>query len=126
MLAEVVHAPQALVDSPPAVLGASVVRHASYTRLEEELHLTRPTVFAKVKQLQEVLGLPLIERIGKRLHLTDAGRAMVATAGKTLEGIERLEMQPADRQGLRRGGFAWPWARSCCIFCRACWASSAR
>lgn len=82
---------------------ASVARHASYTRAAEELHLTQPAVFAQVKQLEEALGTALIERIGKRLHLTEAGRAVEATARETLEGIERLEMQLADLQGLRRG-----------------------
>lgn len=82
---------------------AAVARNLSYTRAAEELHLTQPAVFAQVKQLEEVLGLPLLDRIGKRLHLTEAGRAVVETALETLNGIERLEMQLADLQGLRRG-----------------------
>lgn len=81
----------------------SVARHASYTRAAEELNLTQPAVFTQVKQLEEALGAPLLDRIGKRLHLTAAGRAVVETARETLEGIERLEMQLADLQGLRRG-----------------------
>ncbi|ADE84345.1 LysR family transcriptional regulator [Rhodobacter capsulatus] len=82
---------------------AAVARHASYTRAAEELHLTQPAVFTQVKQLEDALGAVLLDRIGKRLFLTEAGQAVLATARETLEGIERLEMQLADLQGLRRG-----------------------
>ncbi|SIS79604.1 LysR family transcriptional regulator [Phaeovulum vinaykumarii] len=82
---------------------AAVARHASYTRAAEELHLTQPAVFTQVKQLEDALGAVLLDRIGKRLFLTEAGQAVLSTARETLEGIERLEMQLADLQGLRRG-----------------------
>jgi LysR family transcriptional regulator, low CO2-responsive transcriptional regulator len=82
---------------------AAVARHLSYTRAAEELHLTQPAVFTQVKQLEESLGQPLLERLGKQLFLTDAGRETLATAHETLNALERLEMRLADLQGLKRG-----------------------
>ena len=82
---------------------AAVARHLSYTRAAEELHLTQPAVFTQVKQLEESLGQPLLERLGKQLYLTDAGRETLATAHETLNALERLEMRLADLQGLKRG-----------------------
>lgn len=82
---------------------AAVARHLSYTRAAEELHLTQPAVFTQVKQLEESLGQPLLERLGKQLFLTDAGRETLATALETLNALERLEMRLADLQGLKRG-----------------------
>ena len=81
----------------------AVARHLSYTRAAEELHLTQPAVFAQVKQLEESVGMPLMERTGKQLHLTDAGREVLATSRETLVALERLEMRLADMQGLKRG-----------------------
>jgi len=81
----------------------AVARHRSYTRAAEELHLTQPAVFTQVKQLEEGVGLPLLERIGKQIHLTDAGREVLATCQETIEGLARLEMRLADMQGLKRG-----------------------
>jgi DNA-binding transcriptional LysR family regulator len=81
----------------------SVARHLSYTRAAEEMHLTQPAVFTQVKQLEENIGLPLLERIGKRMHLTSAGQEVLATCRETLAGLERLEMRLADMQGLKRG-----------------------
>lgn len=81
----------------------AVARHLSYTRAAEELHLTQPAVFTQVKQLEDEIGSPLLERIGKQIHLTDVGREVLATSRETLDGLERLEMRLADMRGLKRG-----------------------
>ncbi|EGJ08743.1 LysR family transcriptional regulator [Rubrivivax benzoatilyticus] len=81
----------------------AVGRRLSYTRAAEELHLTQPAVFAQVRQLEEAVGLPLLERVGKRLHLTAAGEEVLAASRETLDAVERLEMRLADMQGLKRG-----------------------
>jgi len=52
----------------------SAARHLSYTRAAEELHLSQPGVSMQIKQLEEAVGLPLFEQIGKKMHLTHAGR----------------------------------------------------
>ena len=81
----------------------SVARHLSYTRAAEELHLTQPAVFAHVKQLEDSVGLQLIERIGKQLFLTTAGHEVLVTSRETVSAIERLEMRLSDMQGLKSG-----------------------
>lgn len=81
----------------------AVARHRSYTRAAEELHLTQPAVFTQAKQLEEGVGHLLLERIGKQVYLTDAGREVLATCRETIEGLDRLEMRLADMQGLKRG-----------------------
>jgi DNA-binding transcriptional LysR family regulator len=81
----------------------AVARHLSYTRAAEELFLTQPAVFTQVKQLEDSVGLPLLERIGKQLHLTAAGNEVLAAGRETRDALERLEMRLADMQGLKRG-----------------------
>ena len=51
----------------------AVARLRSYTRAAQELHLTQPAVHIQVKRLEESMGLPLIESVGKKLLLTHAG-----------------------------------------------------
>ncbi|NIT56754.1 MAG: LysR family transcriptional regulator, partial [Aliifodinibius sp.] len=55
------------------VFGA-VARHHSMTKAANELHMTQPAVSIQIKQLQEALGIPLIEVIGRQVYLTEAGR----------------------------------------------------
>ena len=54
----------------------SVARLLNFSRASEELHLTQPAVSMQVKQLEEVMGLPLFEHMGKRIFLTHAGLAL--------------------------------------------------
>ncbi|MEW6513027.1 MAG: LysR substrate-binding domain-containing protein [Pseudomonadota bacterium] len=81
----------------------SVARHLSYTRAAEELFLTQPAVFTQVKQLEDGVGQPLLERVGKQLHLTAAGSEVLAASRETRDTLERLEMRLADMQGLKKG-----------------------
>ena len=47
------------------------------SRASAELHLSQPAVSMQIKQLEESLGLPLFEQIGKRIHLTAAGKEVL-------------------------------------------------
>ena len=42
------------------------------------LHVTQPTASMQLREVTEAVGLPLYEVIGRRVHLTDAGRDLAA------------------------------------------------
>src|SRR3990167_1102842 len=48
--------------------------HLNYSRAAEELYLSQPGVSMQIKQLEENIGLPLFEQMGKKIFLTEAGR----------------------------------------------------
>ncbi|CAK0774023.1 hypothetical protein CCP4SC76_5800014 [Gammaproteobacteria bacterium] len=52
----------------------AVVRHLSFTRAAAEMHLTQPAVSMLVSQLEEAVGLPLFDKLGRQLYLTEAGQ----------------------------------------------------
>ena len=52
----------------------AVFRNASYTRAAEQLHLTQPAVSIQIKRLEEQVGLPLFEQVGKKIFPTVAGK----------------------------------------------------
>lgn len=81
----------------------AVARNLSVTRASEELHTTQPTVSIQLKQLTDIVGLPLFEQIGKRLFLTDAGRLVDAACRDVFDRMDRLTMDLAEMQGLERG-----------------------
>jgi DNA-binding transcriptional LysR family regulator len=58
----------------------SIVELGSFSAAAERLNLTQPAVSLQIKQLEERLGVPLIERMDRRAHPTDAGRALLAHA----------------------------------------------
>ena len=52
----------------------------SFTRAGERLGYSQPTVSFQIKQLEQELGVPLFDRIGHTISLTDAGREALAYA----------------------------------------------
>ncbi len=80
-----------------------VARHLSYSRAAAELHLTQPAVSMQIKQLEAQVGLVLLEQVGKKSYLTEAGRTLVATCREVFGALERFEMAVAQQQGLQRG-----------------------
>ena len=81
----------------------AVARHLSFTRAAEELHVVQPTVSAQIKLLTESVGMPLFEQIGRKVHLTAAGRELQRTARELFDTWNRFEITIADLQGMKRG-----------------------
>ena len=52
---------------------AAVARNLSFTRAARELHLTQPAVSQQVRLLEDEVGMPLFEKIGRKVQLAPAG-----------------------------------------------------
>jgi len=81
----------------------AVARNLSFTRAAEELYLTQPTVSIQIKQLTDIVGQPLLEQVGKRIFLTDAGRELLKVCREIFEGLDRFEMLMSDMKGVKAG-----------------------
>lgn len=81
----------------------AIARLGSFTRAAESLFLTQPTVSMQIKKLEEGVGLPLFEQIGKQTYLTDAGKLAYEHTRQVLDALTNLEMEIADMQGLKTG-----------------------
>ncbi len=82
---------------------AAIARLGSFTRAAEELFLTQPTVSMQTKKLTQAVGMPLFEQIGKRVYLTNAGKALQSTCNEIFDSLDNFEMLVSDMQGLKRG-----------------------
>ncbi|NOQ68640.1 MAG: LysR family transcriptional regulator [Gammaproteobacteria bacterium] len=81
----------------------SAARNLSYTRAAEELHLSQPGVSMQIKQLEDVVGLPLFEQIGKKMHLTSAGREVYAYSTSIGHLLDEVEVVLDELKGLQSG-----------------------
>ena len=77
----------------------AVSREGSVSRAAQRLHLTQPTLSTQLRQLAEQVGLPLFERVGRKLHLTAAGRVVLDTAARVEQELERLDETLAELRG---------------------------
>lgn len=80
-----------------------VARCGSFTRAAEELCLTQPAVSAQVAALEREYDACFLDRIGKRLEVTEAGRAVVAAAEDIQRRVDQLDEELRDLEGLKRG-----------------------
>ncbi|AOU96856.1 transcriptional regulator [Acidihalobacter yilgarnensis] len=81
----------------------AVARQLSFTRAAEELFLTQPAVSMQVRQLEENIGLPLFEHLGRRIDLTDAGRVLHGFVQRINEVVAEADEVLEGMKGLRRG-----------------------
>lgn len=81
----------------------TLAQHMSITRTAEVLHLSPPAVSIQVKQLAEAAGQPLVEQVGKKLYLTEAGRVVASACRDVSTRMERLNQELAALQGLETG-----------------------
>jgi DNA-binding transcriptional LysR family regulator len=88
---------------PQLHLFAAAARLGSLRRAAEELHMAQPTASVQLRKLSETIGVPLFEQIGKRLHLTDAGRRLQQSCDEVFTAFERYEAALASMQALEAG-----------------------
>ena len=100
---------------------ASVAQHRNFTRAAEALLVAQPSVSYQVRVLERELRVRLVEVVGHRVYLTDAGERLSVRAAELLDEIEELEREIRDlgagvvgrlRLGATRtvGGYVLPSA----------------
>src|SRR5919109_2475246 len=81
----------------------SLAKNLSFTRAAEELRLTQPAVSMQIKALEELAGVPLVERVGRQVALTEAGSRTLRHAQAVLRSLDDAEEDLAALRGLETG-----------------------
>jgi DNA-binding transcriptional LysR family regulator len=80
-----------------------VVRQGGFTEASKVVFATQSTVSKAVKQLEDELGLKVLDRIGHRSSITAAGEIVYCRALTMLAERENMLTELDDLRGLRRG-----------------------
>ncbi|MQA11189.1 MAG: LysR family transcriptional regulator [Pseudonocardiaceae bacterium] len=81
----------------------TVAREGSVTAAAEALHYAQPSVSHHLARLEAELGVPLVQRVGRGIRLTEAGRLLVDRAEEILGQVESTRTELAAHAGLRTG-----------------------
>lgn len=80
-----------------------VVRQGGFSNAARTVFATQSTVSKAVKQLEEEIGAPLLERLGHRVRLTDLGEIVYPRAVRLLADRADLLSELDEVRGLKRG-----------------------
>lgn len=80
-----------------------VVRQGGFTHAAKTVFLTQSAVSKTVKQLEEELGVILLDRNGHKSAMTDAGAVVYQRALRILAEQDDLKTELAELQGLSKG-----------------------
>ncbi len=77
----------------------SVADLASFSAAAEALHLTQPAISKRIATLESQLECRLFDRIGRSVHLTEAGNALLPQARQILQAVKEAKRSIDDLQG---------------------------
>jgi DNA-binding transcriptional LysR family regulator len=78
------------MDTRQLAAFCAVVERASFSQAAEQLGVTQPAVSLQIRSLEKRLGVQLLDRSGRRVEPTDAGRRLFRSALRLLAQEEQL------------------------------------
>lgn len=81
----------------------AVAEELHFTRAAQRLHMAQPPLSRQIRQLEEELGVLLLNRARRRVELTAPGRQFLASAREILAQVDRAVAQ-VRRMGLGETG----------------------
>ena len=92
-----------LLYSPAMRYFAAVAEHGAIRAASRELNVASSAVNRQILWLEDSLGVPLFERVGRRLQLSPAGEILLRHVTHVLRDFEQTTSELDALKGLKRG-----------------------
>lgn len=83
-----------------------VYKERSFTKAAQNLYISQPSLSARIKKIEEIIGEPLFDRSTTPLQLTEVGKVYVEAAEEITQIEQRVENYINDLAGLKTGNLA--------------------
>ena len=83
-----------------------VYKERSFTKAAQNLYISQPSLSARIKKIEEMIGEPLFDRSTTPLQLTEVGKVYIEAAEEITQIEQRVENYINDLAGLRTGNLA--------------------
>jgi LysR family transcriptional regulator, hydrogen peroxide-inducible genes activator len=84
----------------------AVAQTGNFSRAAERCHVSQPSLSQQIAKLEHRLGQPLLNRLGRKATLTDAGRLLLERATAILAEVEDVEHRLKDADDPKGGRLA--------------------
>lgn len=81
----------------------AVAATQNFTRAADRLHVSQPSLSVQIRNLEDELGTPLFDRLGRTVQLTQAGELFHEHAERAMREMERATLLVQELQGAQRG-----------------------
>ncbi|MET3543409.1 DNA-binding transcriptional LysR family regulator [Paenibacillus favisporus] len=81
----------------------AVCEELHFTKAAVQLGISQPTLSQQIRLLEERVGMPLFQRIGKRNYLTEAGQTLKEHALNIFHELEQAQSEINELKGMQRG-----------------------
>ena len=106
----------------------ALAKTGSFTLAADHLSLTQSALSGQIKELEQTLGVRVVERTTRKTQLSELGRELTPLFEKMLQDLDRAMADIASRKALKQGivRIAAPQMLSCTLLPEAIAAYSAR
>lgn len=91
------------IDAQALRVVKAIADEGSITGAAAALGYSQPAISQQLKRLEQRLDLPLVERVGRSVRLTDAGRVLARHAPAVTTALDAAAGELAELKGLRSG-----------------------
>ncbi|MHB8536027.1 MAG: LysR family transcriptional regulator [Sulfuricaulis sp.] len=81
----------------------AVAEAGSFSRAAERIFLTQPAISKRIAALEQDIGARLFDRVGRKIHLTPAGEALLARSRAVLGELEDIKRDITNLSGTIAG-----------------------
>ncbi len=81
----------------------AVAERQNFTRAAEMMHISQPSLSVQIAALEEELGAPLFDRLGRQVVLTQAGKLLHEHAERIARELEQAAQAVRELSGAERG-----------------------
>ncbi|TXK76084.1 LysR family transcriptional regulator [Paenibacillus sp. N3.4] len=74
-----------------------------FTKAAEKLGISQPTLSQQVRLLEHSVGTPLFQRIGKKIHTTEAGQILYRHSRNMFHELDQAQAAINEIRGMQRG-----------------------
>lgn len=83
-----------------------VYKERSFTKAAQNLYISQPSLSARIKKIEEIIGEPLFDRSTTPLQLKEVGKVYIEAAEEITQIEQRVENYINDLAGLKTGNLA--------------------
>ncbi|MCM3627749.1 LysR substrate-binding domain-containing protein [Paenibacillus glycanilyticus] len=81
----------------------AVCEELHFTRAAEKLRISQPSLSQQIRLIEHEAGMPLFDRIGKKISITEAGSILLKHCYNVFHELEQAQAALNELQGLKRG-----------------------